>query len=204
MDSQVASNDIYQDFSLFIAQFLKIDEKLENKILSVTESIVAEKGSYLFKEGEVNNYFYFIHTGAAHLYFHKGNKRITTGLVIHPGVLTNIDILNKPKPAKESLEILEKSKLLRIHYDDMQKLYDESKDFERLGRIMISRRLEQVNKYLLQTHFLSAKERYNKLITKHPDMLYRIPLGVVASYLGISQETLSRIRNPKYGKKKTS
>ncbi|PHI18430.1 hypothetical protein CEQ90_17930 [Lewinellaceae bacterium SD302] len=201
MTMKITPIDIYQNFSDFLKRFLPLSSEIEQRILSIAEPIRVKKGKHLLREGEVNEYFYFMQSGAAYIYFDKGNKRVATWLSMDTDMLTTINTIRGPQPAKENLEMLEDGVLLRIHYDDMQRLYDESKEFERLGRLMISYYFGVMNNKLHQSYFLTAKERYENLIERYPEVNYRIPLGIVASYLGISQETLSRIRNPKYGRK---
>jgi CRP-like cAMP-binding protein len=98
------------------------------------------------------------------------------------------------KPCIENIQLIEDSTLWAISYDDLQNLYDEYPDIERLGRIMNERYYVMLEERFVSNHFKEAKERYENLMNNAPHILQRVPLGYVASYLGITQETLSRIR----------
>lgn len=202
MLSQLHTPDLYRDFSEYIARFMDIGPELENRIFSVAQPHVAKKGDHLLRTGETNEYYYFLQKGALHVYYNRGRKRVTSWISMDQELLTTVDTLTKPRPARENIEVLEDSVLLRISRKNMEQLYAESKQFERLMRLAVSHYFGVMNRKLHASYFMSAKERYDSLLERHPEVTFRIPLGVIASYLGISQETLSRIRNPKYGRTK--
>lgn len=201
MTRQVNHRNAHQTFIAFLTGFMEVSDELEQKILAVSDSFSAPKGTHLVKEGEVNEYCYFLLSGAAHIYFTKGRKRVTTWISLDQDFLTILaNTMNGQNPSKENLELLEDSDLLRFKRSDIEALYDCSKEFERLGRKMTGHYFGIMNNKLHGSYFLTAKQRYDDLIDRHPEAIIRVPLGIIASYLGISQETLSRIRNPKYGR----
>ncbi len=92
---------------------------------------------------------------------------------------------------------MEDCTLWAISYEDLQRLYDAHADIGRLGRIMHERYYVMLEERFLSNHFKEARERYDYLLAQAPHILQRVPLGYVASYLGMTQETLSRIRKKK-------
>ena len=78
-------------------------------------------------------------------------------------------------------------------------LCDKHHDFERVGRLSTTKTLIQLQQRIVSLQFKSSKERYDSLLEKYPQIELRAPLGDIASYLGITQETLSRIRSAKNG-----
>jgi CRP-like cAMP-binding protein len=89
---------------------------------------------------------------------------------------------------------LEETDLIKIPYASLQGLYKNYPETERVGRILTENYYIKLEERLLNIHFKTAKERYQTLLEKKPSLLQRASLGQIASYLGISQETLSRIR----------
>ena len=93
--------------------------------------------------------------------------------------------------------LLEDGTLLEISYEGMQDLYAQFARFERFGRVLMEEHLAFIDHFSRGYMFLSAKERYQQLLISFPDIELRVKLGQIASFLGISQETLSRIRSGK-------
>jgi CRP-like cAMP-binding protein len=91
--------------------------------------------------------------------------------------------------------LIEDSTLWGIAYDDLQQLYNTHPDIERFGRLANERYYVMLEDRFVSNHFKEARERYENLISHSPHIIQRVPLGYIASYLGITQETLSRIRN---------
>jgi hypothetical protein len=81
-----------------------------------------------------------------------------------------------------------------LHHDDLERLYKHHHDIERLGRLLVSFGLIQLQQRFDDLHFATAAQRYRTLLDSNPSFIRRVPLGMIASYLGVTQETLSRIR----------
>ena len=98
------------------------------------------------------------------------------------------------KPSIENIQFLEDSTLYYISSNDLNELYKVSLQMNIIGRKMAEEycKILEERSFSLQTH--SAEERYNDFLKREPEAILRISLGHIASYLGISQETLSRIR----------
>jgi len=93
------------------------------------------------------------------------------------------------------VELLEPSLLWAIPYKRLEDLYNSYHEIERFGRLLVSHGLILVQQRFDDLHFASALERYKKMLQQNPSFIQRVPLSMIASYLGISQETLSRIRS---------
>jgi CRP-like cAMP-binding protein len=98
------------------------------------------------------------------------------------------------QPDRRGIELLEDSVLWGMHHDELEQLYKHHHDIERLGRLLVSFGLIQLQQRFDDLHFATAAQRYRTLMDTNPSFIQRVPLGMIASYLGITQETLSRIR----------
>jgi len=201
MSQAARQHDIFQDFANYLQRFVKLSPQAEAAIVAVAEPFSAAKGTMLQTDAAPPRFLYFMRSGAAHLYFGRGKRKVTTWLAIDTYMITTIDSLTHAEDTRENIEMLEDGELLRISFEDLHRLYDEFHEIERLGRRLTTYYFGVMNRKMHRNYFLTAKERYDQLLEEHPEVAWRIPLGIIASYLGISQETLSRIRNPKYGSK---
>ena len=98
-------------------------------------------------------------------------------------------------PDRRSIELLEDSTIIEIPHYELENLFAKYHDLERLGRLWSNYGIVQLQQRFDDLHFATAAERYAKLIQNNPSILQRVALGIIASYLGITQETLSRIRS---------
>jgi CRP-like cAMP-binding protein len=92
------------------------------------------------------------------------------------------------------VQALEETEVIEIPYSVLQHLYKIFPETERLGRIITENYYIKLEERFLSLQFKTAKERYQKLLNSKPSLIQRVSLGQIASYLGITQETLSRIR----------
>jgi CRP-like cAMP-binding protein len=98
------------------------------------------------------------------------------------------------QPAVENIQLLEPGVFWRISKDRLGALLLKYHEIERLVRIVYEKYYIRLEERFVNAHFKTAAERYQDLLKQAPHILERVPLGYIASYLGISQETLSRVR----------
>jgi len=137
---------------------------------------------------------YFIEKGCVRGYYNLDGKEVTYWFGFEHSFVTSFYSFISRKPAFENIQLIEDCRVLAISYDDLQKLYDKYPEIERLVRIINENYYVRLEERFVAAQFKSAKERYAGLLDFSPHILQRMPLGHIASYLGISQETLSRIR----------
>ncbi len=152
------------------------------------------KNHLLHVENKVCKHSYIIEKGAARIYHFKDGKDITSHFAFEGEAITAIDSLLQGKKSKYSIELLEDSTLFSVSYEDMENLYQKSIIHERFGRLFLQQVYVELVERIEDIQFHTAHERYNKLLKKQALILQRVPLKHISSYLGITQETLSRIR----------
>ncbi|RZL66605.1 MAG: Crp/Fnr family transcriptional regulator [Pedobacter sp.] len=181
-------------FSVFNALYPLSDE-LKSAIRNDAEIIEVKKKTKLLQAGEVANSIYFIIKGAARVfYLDKDGHETTTWFLLENELLISVYSFYTGNPSFEYLETLEDCTIISLKREKLNKLYLDFLEFNFIGRrlteIYHTRNEEQTN----NLRMLSAKERYQNLMNTNPKLINRVALGHIASYLGISQETLSRIR----------
>lgn len=137
---------------------------------------------------------YFLEKGCVRGYYNLDGKEVTYWFGFEHSFVTSFYSFISRKPAFENIQLIEDCTVLAISYDDLQKLYDKYPEIERLVRIINENYYVRLEERFVAAQFKTAKERYAGLLDFSPHILQRMPLGYIASYLGISQETLSRIR----------
>jgi CRP-like cAMP-binding protein len=179
-----------------------MSEALSEKIRSIARVRSYKKGELILREGEVCNNASMIVEGLVRLYYLNEGKDITSRLLEEGLIINSWLSYYKQQPSNEFIEAAEDSVLVCLDYNDIQKTYIEFPESNIIGRketeyaFYLSERRTQ----MLRKH--TAEEKYKYFLENHPTLLQRVPLKHIASYLGMNEETLSRVRS-KYHKKKS-
>jgi CRP/FNR family transcriptional regulator len=153
------------------------------------------KGEYLLKEKETVNEIAFIEKGVLRLYYlsNDGKEVNSHFFLSNDYAVPYLDFL-KNRPSRYYIQALEECELLTFNAESLQIAYDNSKNWERFGRIIAESVYASATNRFESFLFLSAKERYLQMLNDYPRFIQEIPLYHLASYLGIERESLSRIR----------
>ena len=152
------------------------------------------KNQIVLRQGQVCNYLYFVDQGLLRLFYYRAGKDITDYFATEQSIIGGIDSFFSRLPSKKMIETLEPCRLTAISFNTLEKLYTEYHDLERVGRLLSTAAFLSMQERLYAIQFQKAKERYDELVRNSPSLLQRAPLRHIASYLGITQVTLSRIR----------
>lgn len=172
-----------------------LPEEVIDEILEVTHRVKHPKRTILLEPGQVCSRFYFIEKGLARTYFISGSKELTTDLCIDQEFLADFSSFFSQQPSTQYIELLENSELYYMEYKDLQSLYDKHSVMERLGRLIAEYHYTSLSAHTYNLKFNTTSERYKQLFTRKLEVIKRTPIGIIASYLGMSIENLSRIRS---------
>lgn len=174
-----------------------ISKPLQERLSEALKIKVVEKKEIILKEGQVCNYIYFIEKGFLRSYYINDCKEITAWFMKENDIIVSVNSFFKREPSYEYIQAIENSILHYVHYDELQSIYEEFIEFNIVGRVLAEKyyTLSEERLYGMRSH--TAEERFNFLLDKHPEIIQRAPVGYIASYLGISMETLSRLRGKK-------
>lgn len=153
------------------------------------------KRQYLLQEGQVCRHAAFVSKGVLRQYLvdEKGNEHITQ-FAIEDWWISDRESLATQTPSNYNIDALEDSQLLLITQDGMSELEQKLPAFKDLMITIKERRTFAGQKRVLQALSYSAEEKYNHFIETYPQIVQRVPQHMIASYLGITPETLSRLR----------
>lgn len=153
------------------------------------------KNHTLVRHGEICKSLYFVEKGMGRSYYlNENGKEITQWFFGVGKFMSSVDSFFQQTPSLYYLEVLEDSELYSISKNDIDQLFSKYHKMEKMGRLVTIEMLTRVVNKLNAIQFQTAKERYDYMLAEFPDIAYRVPLGHIASYLGMTQETLSRIR----------
>lgn len=155
-----------------------------------------EKGDFLFKRGDVQREIGFVCKGLWRRYYvdAKGDK-ITTAFINENKYATDYPAFIRQIPTKYYIEALERSVVIKLSYDNIQKGYRTFKNSEMYGRFMAEQVLTILNDRIESFMFEDAEQRYLSFIRQNKDILNRVSLSHLCTYLGIKRQSLSRIRH---------
>ena len=174
---------------------LSLDE--QNTISHKLVKTIYPKHHTLIPELSTCQHLYFIEKGLARAFYIKDGRDITDWFALENSIIGPV-IGNFPvKEAPHAVELLESSTVVSIHFADLQELYDKYHAIERLGRVIAIQTIMALQRRIDAIQFLNAKSRYEDFMSMYPSLLQRVSLGHIASYLGMNQVTLSRVRKSK-------
>lgn len=180
---------------LFLKDIYPLSTAAQAAFISHFEHYSFSKKSIIIEPETPATILYFITQGAIREYIinDKGND-ISVWFGFENDVAVCLASFISTKPSYTGLQALEEVQAYGIQREILYQLYDEFPEIERLGRLMTERYFVATEAYRRGFHHLSAAQRYIELISTSPEIVQRIPLTHIASYLGVSLETLSRIR----------
>ena len=180
---------------LEIEKHIKIDADIEKFFYEECETDIFEKGKILSKQNNYNRSIYFVDEGLLRSFYQEDDKEITANFYSEGKISANIDTLFKNQPSRYSIETIEKSVITSCNFDQLEKLCAVSLTAANFSRYILGNLMTQMSNRITSLQLMTAKEKYIQLMEENPNIILRAPLRMIASYLGISQETLSRIRS---------
>jgi len=182
-------------------------DKILNKIFPLTKDVLDEvvlhsehleypKNYILLKQGRTCKFLWFMTIGAVrYFYTNEDGKEMNTWFSLDQQIVTDVPSLVHQSESYETIQLIEDSEFFAINYDSLQMLLQKHHNFALWYiKLVELNYVSQIEERIADLQFLAAKQRYQKLLIIYPDITNRVILGHIASYLNITQETLSRIR----------
>ncbi|HHG86458.1 MAG TPA: Crp/Fnr family transcriptional regulator [Bacteroidetes bacterium] len=173
----------------------RISSESERVLRDISQEISIPKNSDLHPIGHTCRNLYFVKKGLLRVYYLKGAIDVTESFEFENSIVARADSLFQGNPSRKGIQAIEDSDLIALPSDLLFKLYDSQPDIERLFRKVFELAYVETVCRMESIQFHSAKERYENLLKSSPKTIQRIPLKLIASYLGITQVSLSRIRH---------
>jgi CRP-like cAMP-binding protein len=184
-----------QNLLTHIKNYSPLSSEAQQALQNCFEKISFSKNEYLLTQGQVCRNLYFLEKGALRGFYNLDGKEITHWFGFENDFVTSFHSFITGEAAVENIQLIEGSILWTISKETLTGLFNQYHEIERLVRIVYEKYYIRLEERFVNAQFKTASERYENLLLHTPHIVERVPLGYIASYLGISQETLSRIRS---------
>jgi CRP-like cAMP-binding protein len=182
----------------YLNQISPFDKEVESMLLEFLKPKFFKKKSTIFEVNTIPEFVYILTKGSVREFIiDKDHNEINIWFGFENDLVVPLSGFVGQKISNCGIQAIEDCEGFLISKKDLYFLYDSSKEIERLGRLIAEKYLIETETYHQDFHYLSAYERYQKLTVSKPWIFNRVSLNQIASYLGISNETLSRFRAKK-------
>lgn len=153
-----------------------------------------KKGEFYIQPGQQEQYVSFVNKGGFRYFVIADTKELTCDFTFENNYISDYEGFLKQEPSRLNIQALEDSELIKLHFDDVQSCYDRIPQLQKFGRLIAENFLLNILKRSNSLLFSSPEERYNQLVEQNPKLLQRVPQYMIASFIGVTPEALSRIR----------
>ncbi|NDW19022.1 Crp/Fnr family transcriptional regulator [Dysgonomonas sp. 216] len=182
------------EIKAILDKIYKLPKDSINNITDIISEVEYPKGYRLLNANKVERNIYFIKTGIARAYIDSSNTEITFWFGKEGDTVVSMKSYVNNQDGYESIELLEDCVLYKINTEALNNLFAKDVYIANWGRKFAEQELLKTESRLISRQFKTASERYHELLRNTPELLQRVQLSHIASYLGITQVSLSRIR----------
>lgn len=180
--------EVYSDFPFFFEEELA-------EICQAHEKVVFQKGDLILEEGKTANEYYILEKGLARSFVNDFNGNdVTTHFFVENEIIIEVSSLFQRIPTQENIVCITDCECQKIDFDTFQELYHKMQNLSEWGRAWMSNELFAYKQRSVEMFTLSATKRYLNLLQQKPQVVQFAPLKQIASYLGVTDTSLSRIR----------
>jgi CRP-like cAMP-binding protein len=172
-----------------------LNPSIQHTLEKASSTRLFKKGEYLLREGEICRYSFQITKGIVRKYYLNEGKEITTDLFFAEDLALSLKSYVYQQPGHEFIQAVDTTEVVITSFEAFQQLKKQYAELVQLDLLLTEYHALWLEQRLWEFHSLNATQRYEKLLKEQPHFIQQIPLTYLASYLGISLETLSRIRS---------
>lgn len=196
MVSTLEENSAKETLLKFLDSIHSMSPELRDALFLNTYLQKVNKKHILLNIDEIQKSLFFVVKGLVRSYYLDSfGKDRTSWLLFEGDLAISVYSFFSQKRSFEVLEAIEETSFLVLSHEKLMQLYQQFPEFNYIGRILTETYYIKAEEKANELRVFSATERYQHLIRKYPNIVARVPLGMISSYLGITQSTLSRIRS---------
>lgn len=185
----------YESILEYIDHYITLTDKEIEIMRSLTRIKSVRKGQFVAEQGEICRYENFVVKGCLRCYHvDEAGKEHVVQFAVEEWWISDLHSFLTQSPAHFNVDAIEPSVLVQFGYHELQELYQQVPKFERFFRLIIQNAFIASQKRVISTFSQDAENRYLEFRNRYPDIESRVPQYMIASYLGISPEFLSKIR----------
>jgi CRP-like cAMP-binding protein len=172
-----------------------MSEELKHYLLMNLDTKEVKKKEILLRAGRICQHIYFIEKGLLRCYYMQGQHEVCSWFMKEGDVIASVESFFDQKESYESIQAVEDSVVHYISFQQLQYVYQTFIEFNYVGRELVQKYYKLSEQRLYSLRMQQAGERYQWLLNHHPELVLRVPAKFIASYLGIDETTLSKIKN---------
>jgi CRP-like cAMP-binding protein len=177
-----------------VAQFAELESNEVDLIKSCFKPLSLAKGTFYLRAGEINKHVGFLDKGLIRYFVYKNDEESTFEFTKEGEFIADYQSFNNRSASLQNIQAIEDCELLIINYPDVQTIFNTTKNGNLIGRHIIEHRFDVMVSHLLGLYMQNPEERYKSFVHQYSDLTQRIPQYLIASYVGVQPQSLSRIR----------
>jgi CRP-like cAMP-binding protein len=185
---------MHSDLLKLFNYFTILDSEEEELFRQLFKPAVLKKNEFFLKSGDFNNKIAFIKKGLVRYFVLKEGEEATLEFTKEGEFIAEYQSFINRQESTQTIQAIEDCELLTVSYDGLQQIYNSTKSGNLLGRMVVEHRFNVMINQLLSIYRHSPEERYTYFLENYSDISQRIPQYLIASYVGIKPQSLSRIR----------
>jgi CRP-like cAMP-binding protein len=179
----------------YVQSLLPMSPEKAHQVAENFMPIEIEKNEFILKEQKTSRATYYLESGFVRSFtFDNNGNEVTTNIYSAPCFVNDFLSFFKQQPSQENLQSLTHCKLWKMSFEQVQISFHNIPEFREFGRLMLVTNYSHLHERMLGMIKDTAETRYLKMLERHPDVFQHVLLKVIASYLGITDSSLSRIR----------
>jgi CRP-like cAMP-binding protein len=178
----------------FLNSIHPLSDGLKEFLSAQLVRIDVAKKKFILRQGHICENIYFVEKGLVRCFYVKDEKEISSWFMAEGDVIASVESFFNQTTSYESIQALEDCTLYYLSYKEMQYAYREFPEFNVIGRVLVERYYKLSEQRLYSLRMQRAFEKYHYLLENFPQLIQRVPSKYLASYLSITEETLSRMR----------
>jgi len=188
-------NPEFEKIKSYITDAIQMNDKTFNLALDYFVIKHIKKGDYILREGKISDHITYIQEGLFRTYYLKDGVEINTCFCMENSITLSINSFVNQSVSKEYIQAIEDATIVSLSHENLMKLYKLDPDWQLLGRVLTEKECTRLSERINTLSFETAKEKYLHLIETQPKIIQRVSIQHIASYIGVTRETLSRIRS---------
>jgi CRP-like cAMP-binding protein len=182
------------NFKKYLKDIIAIDDETFEMAIDYFKVETIVKGDFLIKEGKACRKIAFVNEGLLRVFYLKEGIEINTSFCLENSITCSFKSLVNQTPSAENIQALENSVIVTLSSEHLIQLFNDSKQWLALRLLLTEKECVRLSDRAGFLSFETALEKYQKLLQLQPELIQRVPIQHLASYIGVSRETISRIR----------
>lgn len=181
----------------FLQSVHPMSDGLTEYLITNVKYRVLHRRQFLLKAGHVSRDICFIESGLLRCFYLKDDCEVSSWFMKEHDVIVSVESFFTQRISYECIQALETTHLHCLSYSDLQYIYRTFPEFNYIGRVLTEKYYTMSEQRLYTIRMQKSGERYKQLMERHPELIMRVPSKYLASYLGVREETISRLRGRK-------